>query len=118
MNYDKPRTTSTVIIGVFLLINIVLAIMLYPVWWSTIKISETDPAAAPFIALFAGLGVVFVLLIFVAIAVVSLILFFFSLNNRKSTLKQIRITSIVFDSLLGALFVASVIKIILLAVGI
>jgi hypothetical protein len=118
MNYDKPRTTSTVIIGVFLLINIVLAIMLYPVWWSTISVGDTDPAAAPIVALFAGFGVIFVLLIFIVIAVVSLFLFILSLNNRKSTLKQIRIISIVLDSLTGALLLASIIKIILLAIGI
>ncbi len=118
MNYDKPRVTSTVIIGIFLVINAILAIALYPVWWSSIKVAEEDPAAAPFVALFAGLGVVMILFIYVAIAAVSLVLFLFSLNNRKSTLKSIRITAIVMDSLLGAMLVASVVKIILLAVGI
>ncbi len=118
MNRDKPRITSTVIISIFLLINIILTCSLFMIGFKSIKAEEGQEAGIIFVALFAGVGIVFVLLIYAAIVVSSGVCLAFSVANRKSTLKPVRIISYCYDGLLAAVIVTSIIKIILTAIGI
>lgn len=129
--YDKKRITSTVILGIFLLISLFFTIIFLPITWAMVneaveasKQSNPDAGAAGqvvgagAIALVIGVGIVLVFAIEIALAINTPIFLLFSIKNRKSTLKPIRIISYVYDGLFGAMFICAVVKIILLACGI
>ena len=102
--YDKPRITSTVIISAFLLVTINLGLI---------------PLCLFYLGVDFGFGTVFIIIIyylyfFGAVIAECIVMFPFSILNRKSTLKPVRIVSYVLDGLIIAMFVISIIKIILI----
>ncbi len=118
IEFDKPRITSTIIIGIFMVVTIILIGTLYPVSWKALTDAVNGESGAVFIAFFGALAIVLVMGLIIVSAVVQIILLLFSIANKKSTIKGIRITSFVFDGLLSASIIAAVVKIILLACGI
>ena len=118
IEFDKPRITSTIIIGIFMAATIILIGTLYPVSWKALTDAVNGEAGAVFIAFFGALAIVLVMGLIIVSAVVQIILLLFSIANRKSTIKGIIITSFVFDGLLSASIIAAVVKVILLACGI
>ena len=116
VTYDKKRIPSTVIIGIVMILALVFTITLLPTSWSTIQkaIEGGDPAASPFIAFAGALAIVLVIALEFAILAASSICLPFAINNRKSTLKPIRIISYVYDGVLGVLILTAVVKLILL----
>ena len=129
VEYDKKRITSTVIVGIVLILALALTISLLPVTWAAINqvIEESksssssgagQAAEAGAMALVAALGVVFVVILEFAILIANGICLPFAIKNRRSTLKPIRIISYVYDGLIGAMMITATVKIILLFAGI
>ena len=129
MEYDKPRIASTIVVGVILSFLLFLTILFVPVSWAAVKeavdesASNADSAAgsiaaASVIAIFAGVGVAIVFIIYILIFIADGICFIFTFKNRCSTLKAIRIISYVMDGLIGLTATTAVVKIILLACGV
>ena len=129
--YDKKRIVSTVILFIFLAVGLFFAITFLPIGWKMIneavesaKNSNQDSSATAqvigggAIALVAAIGIVLVFMVFIGILIVSPICLIFSIKNRKSTLKPVRIISYVQDGLFSSLIVISIVKIILLLCGI
>lgn len=126
MNYDKPRIASTVVIGIFLLVGIIFAVIFAPITWKAIQeaidssSSSSDPAgqaAGGFVlAIFGGLAVVLVGIVYGAILISSGICLIFAIKNRFSTLKPVRIISYVYDGLAGLLILACIAKILMIFV--
>ena len=122
--FDKPRIPSTIIIGVFLTIGMFLALMFVGFTWKVVDEmvesakNSSDEAAgqiagAGVAALVGALGIVLVMIVYFGVTIAMSICLPFSIKNRKSTLKPIRIISYVFDGLIGATLLLSIIKIIL-----
>ena len=122
--FDKPRIASTVVIGIFLIIGMIFALSLVGITWAVIDQAVEDAknssdnaagqiAGASAVALVAAIGIVLVMGIYIAVAIDMSILLPFAIKNRKSTLKPIRIISYVYDGLIGATLLLSIIKIIL-----
>ena len=127
--FDKPRITSTIIIGVFLAIAMFFAFMFVGVSWAAVKeaadaAAESQEDAAGQVVggaavAFAGaIGIVLVMIVYFGVVIDTAIILPFSIKNRKSTLKPIRIISYVFDGLIGATLLLSIIKIILFFAGV
>ena len=116
--YDKPRITSTVIIGVFMLISVLVIASVYPLSWSAINDAKNNNAGDVIIAIVAAMGIVLVIALLFITMIVDALLLLFSIFNRKSTLKPVRIISYVYDGILGAAILASIIKVILLFCGV
>lgn len=116
--YDKPRITSTVIIAIFMTISIILIATMYPVSWKAINDARSGTPADAFVALFAAFGIVLVILLLALTFIPNIICLVFSIKNRHSTIKAVRIISYVFDGLISAAIVAAIVKIILLICGI
>ena len=126
---DKPRITSTVIIGVFLALFLVFTILLIPVSWSAVNamIEESKQAAesaaeqaaeAGVIALVAAIGIILVIILEFGILIGNAICLPFAIKNRRSTLKPVRVISYVYDGLIGAMMLTATVKIILLFAGV
>ena len=128
-HYDKPRITSTIIIAIFLTIAMIIALLLVEVSWTAVKEAadaakeNADDAAGQVVGgaavAFAGaIGVILVIIIYIGVVIDTAILLPFSIKNRKSTLKPIRIISYVFDGLIGATLLLSIVKLILFFAGV
>ena len=122
--YDKPRIASTIVIGVFLIIGVVLALTFVGFTWGTVnqmveeaKNSSDDPAGqvagAGVVALVGVIGVVLIFLVYIGVTIAMSICLPFAIKNRKSTLKPIRIISYVMDGLIGSTLLLSIIKMLL-----
>lgn len=129
VNYDKPRIVSTVVISIFLAIALFLCLTMYTVWVKDIKAAaeaakegSEDPGgqvAGGIAVAFAGAFLlIFVYMFEIGAAILSAIILPFSINNRKSIHKPVRIISYVYDGLIGAVLLASVLKIVLLSCGV
>lgn len=127
--YDKPRIVSTVILGLFLAVCLVLGIILIPTSWAAVKEAADaakDSADTPEGAVVGGsvtafalsLGMILVILVYIGITIVSLICLPFAVKNRKSTLYPIRIVSYVYDGLFVAVLLLSIVKLILAFAGV
>ena len=112
MNYDKPRLMSTIILGILLIPSLAFSIILAPV---TVHALTAEGGWAIIGAVF---GLVLIIMLEIALTVVNALGLLFSVLNRKSTLKPVRIVSYVMDGLFGAMTLLAIIKIILLAVGV
>ena len=125
MQTDKLK--STIIIGIILVISIIFVVWLIPfnlktaieIYKESVQNSNTDVEGEMVIAvnLFASIGLLTIILsayIPVVLCIlnsgVSLI---FSLKNRMSVNKTIRIINYVYDALLISIFVFSITKLIL-----
>ena len=125
MQTDKLK--STIIIGIILVISIIFVVWLIPfnlktaieIYKESVQNSNTDVEGEMVIAvnLFASIGLLTIILsayIPVVLCIlnsgVSLI---FSLKNRMSVNKTIRIINYVYDALLISVFVFSITKLIL-----
>ena len=119
-SYDKPRITSTIVISIFFLATAGFTVpSLFAYSWKAIdEATARGTAGDVFVAIFAAFGIVLYLIYLGAVIVECAILLPLSISNRKSTLKPVRIISYVLDVLIGALILASIIKIILLASGV
>ena len=122
--FDKPRIPSTIIIGIFLAIGMFLALVFVGFTWKVVEEmvesakNSSDEAAgqiagAGAAALVGALGVVLIMIVYIGVTIAMSICLPFSIKNRKSTLKPVRIISYVFDGLIGATLLLSIIKIIL-----
>ena len=127
--FDKPRITSTVVIGIFLTIALISAILFVGVSWADVKAAADSAAdsqdsaagsaaAAGAVVLAGAIGIVMVILVYIGVVVDTAIILPFSIKNRKSTLKPVRIISYVFDGLIGATLLLSIIKLILFFAGV
>ena len=114
--YDKPRITSTIVISIFFLATAAFTVpSLFAFSWKALnEATESGTAGDVFVAFFAAFGIVLYLIYLGAVIVECAILLPFSISNRKSTLKPVRIVSYVLDGLIIAMFVISIIKIILI----
>lgn len=129
MEYDKPRIASTIVLGILLSIFLLVSILFAPITWSMIREatnstaegseSATGEVVGVFaIALVLSLGVALAIVAYAAVIIGSGICLIFTLKNRKSTLKPVRIISYVYDGLVGLLITFAILKIVLLAIGI
>lgn len=116
MNQDKPRITSTVILSLFLIVNALMASLLFSLTINNIEAQSAGEAFA--LAFIAVIGGAFLFIAFGGIIISSAICLIFTIFNRHSTIKAIRIISYVYDGLFGAIIALSVIKIILMVTGI
>lgn len=125
MKYDKPRLASTIVIGVFITIALILTLIILPFSWEDVKeavdkaAESSDSAAGAAVggfavALFGVLGIALVIVVAIANVINSSICLPFAIKNRKSTLKPIRIISYVLDGVTGAVLLTNLIKIIVL----
>ena len=114
--YDKPRITSTIVISIFFLATAAFTVpSLFAFSWKALnEATESGTAGDVFVAIFAAFGIVLYLIYLGAVIVECAILLPLSISNRKSTLKPVRIVSYVLDGLIIAMFVISIIKIILI----
>lgn len=124
----KSRIISTIILTLFVIGCVYFTIVFLPVSWSSVKeaventeVDGSDPSgqvvATGAVAFAAGLGMIMVFLIECIVAFFSGVCLPFSIRNIKSSLKPIRIISIIYTALLGFSFITSAVKIILFFVG-
>ena len=113
-NYDKPRLASTIVLGIFFLL---IASMLIPFVFITLSSLDSNENAAGVI-FGAILLIPMMFIVYIIGGVSSAICLGFSINNRKSTLKSVRIISFVMDGLFGSLFIIAVVRLILLFCGV
>ena len=123
--YDKPRIASTIVISVFATIALVITLLTLPINWEMVKeavdntADNADNAAGAVaggfvIALFGALAVVLTIALNIANVISMSICLPFSLKNRKSTLKPIRIISYVLDGVTGLILLANIVRVIYL----
>ena len=113
----KTKLASTIILFIFLILSI---IAFMPVLQFNLKDiianindSSTEAAAAGLaVGLAAAILLVVLIALAIAIIIVDLICLLKSINNRKSSVKWIRITSYVFDGAFSLLILGTIIKII------
>jgi hypothetical protein len=128
---NKKRIVSTVIIGIFLAISIYCVIILFTfnlkeslqrLSDSATNRAEGQPGAVVavgFAAGLAGAALVIMAYLFAIVALVnSSISIIFSIKNRKSYLKPVRIINYVYDGLLGFIIIFTIVKMILFATGV
>lgn len=119
---------STVIIGILLIISIYFTIVLIPIDIGRMlhgmaeSSQEAGSSSGTVAVAFAGaiVGAVAVVLlhgIAISLVVVSGISLIFTIKNRRSYLKPIRIINYIYDGLLGSIIVIAIIKIILFRCG-
>ena len=130
ITYDKKRITSTVILGIFLVISILIALIFISLTWADIDAAmesakqetQDDPAGQMVVggAIALSLGIVIVLAIgaYGLLLINDTIFLIFSIRNRKSTLKPIRIISYIYDGAFGILIAISIVKLILYFCGV
>ena len=118
--YDKPRITSTIIISIFFILTAIITVTsMFSLSWKALNEATSGGTAGDVVvAFFAAFGMVLYLLFLGAIVVECAILLPFSIANRKSIHKPVRIISYVLDGLISALIIGAIIKIILLVIGI
>ena len=116
--YDKPRITSTVIIAIITVLNIIFIASMCTVSWKAINDAGNGTAGDAFVVLFAAFGIVLIIFLLALTIVPNIVCLVFSIMNRHSTIKAVRIISYVFDGLISAAIVAAIVKIILLLCGI
>lgn len=126
------KRSSTIIIGILIVINAILFAWLVPfnlkeqlaglVESSTSNVPEN---AGEMIIIYNGVTAIGVLAILIAayvpafiILINSFISLIFSIKNRKSISKTIRIVNYVYDAILVVFIVFSIVKIILFRMGI
>lgn len=126
------KRSSTIIIGILIVINAILFAWLVPfnlkeqlaglVESSTSNVPEN---AGEMIIIYNGVTAIGVLAILIAayvpafiILINSFISLIFSIKNRKSISKTIRIVNYVYDAILVVFIVFSIVKIILFSMGI
>lgn len=128
VTYDKPRIASTIIIGVILTISLILTISFLPITWGQIseqikasseaQESAAGQAASAFtLALVAAVGLVALIAINFILVIANSICLLFSIKNRKSTYKAVRIISYIYDAALAFVIITSLIKAIMFIVG-
>ncbi len=128
-NYDKPRIPSTVVISVFVTIALFLTILILPISWADVQAAvdntaeNSENAAGAVVGGFAvalvmAIGMALVIIVSIANIITTGILLPFALNNRKSTLKPVRIMSYVLDGLVGAVLITNIVKLILVIAGV
>ena len=116
MKYDKPRLTSTIILGIFLTILLGLGLLwMFLFNWHDLKANSAGEAVGEIF--FAILFVPFYFIAIVVNGILAAICLIFTIKNRKSTVKAIRILSYVMDAVVAVIIALSVIKISLLIVG-
>ena len=124
-NYDKPRIASTIVIGVFVSLVVILTIIILNFTWADVEAAvdstaeNSDSAAGAVVGGFAvalvmALGMALALIVAVANIIASSICLPFALKNRKSTLKAIRIISYVYDGVIALCLFLNILKIILI----
>ena len=113
----KPRITSTVIISVLVLINLFLFVTaIAPLDFAEFVGDPLPENPGEIELLWGGLVVGVVIMAFVgwtaAIALTHAICLIFTIKNRRSSLKAVRIINIVLDVANVALIIGPIIKII------
>ena len=127
--YDKPRIVSTIILGILLLVVISVTLVCIPVTFEAVRQAASEAAEGtedPAGGAVAGSAAAFALSIFVILAILaeggvvvaSGISLIFTIKNRKSTLKPIRIISYIMDGLFVAALITCLLKIILTLCGV
>ena len=125
MNYDKKRITSTIILGIFITLALIIIISFLGFNQAYIdeameQMKESNEDAGAQIAggfalaLVLAIGLALVFIAYIACFIDLCICLPFCLANRKSTLKPIRIISYVYDGLCGAGLLITIIKLITL----
>ena len=120
----KKRIVSTVILGLILIVGIYFTILLLPVTWAAIKEASENAdtgnsvVAGTAVAFALSLGIVLAFIVYIGVLVIGIPCLLFSIRNRKSSLKPIRIISYVYDGLYGAILLISIVKMILLLIGV
>ena len=127
-NYDKPRITSTVLLGIFLTIFLIFVCSTISINWADVQqeanqaAEQTEGAgavaAAGAVALVLALGIIFLIGAYIVIFLLCIPCLIFSIKNRHSSLKPIRIISYVYDGVYIALMLAMLIRSVLLFNGI
>ncbi len=130
VTYDKKRITSTVILGIFLAISIFFTLLFIGLTWA--QLNEAMEAAKEqsqgedvggqiavggVLALTFGIVIAVAIVVYIALIINDSIFLIFSIKNRKSTLKAVRIISYVYDGLFATIIVISIIKLILFLCG-
>lgn len=127
----NKRITSTIVIGIFLLISILFVIWLIPFnlkerYSAYVESVQNSPKVEGemilVLNLVAGIGALALLFAAYVPALLSLInsavSLIFSIKNRKSSIKCIRIINYIYDVLLIGIIIFAIIKIILFWTGI
>ena len=114
----KTRITSTVIISVFVLINLFVFVnIIAPIDFSDLIGSPLpenhDAVSLMWTSLAAGIVIAVFAIWTAAIALTHAICLIFTIKNRRSPLKAVRIINIVLDVANVALIIGPIIKIIL-----
>lgn len=126
------RKTSTIVIGIFILISLIFVIWLIPYNLSENIVNykksindqnyNVEGEMTLVINLFAGIGL-FALLVAgylpsFLVLINSIISLIFSIKNRKSTSKPIRIINYSYDIVLGLFIIFAITKIVIFSAGI
>ena len=128
VTYDKKRIVSTVIIGIFVLLALFVALSCAPLTWAALKEAAEQQkeqgsgaeqvAVVGALALVLALGMALAIVAYFGVIITCGICLPFAIMNRRSTLKPVRIISYVYDGLIGALLLLSIIKLILIFAGV
>ena len=120
ITYDKPRIPSTIVIGIILLVALFFGITLSPITWTMVKEMESSGSVTGDIvaAFVVALGVVLSIVVYAAITVAAGVCLIFALKNRHSTLKPVRIINYVYDGIIAALLILSIVKFIMFGIGV
>lgn len=129
ITYDKPRIVSTIILGVILTLLTILALLFVGVTWADIDAaakSASEGAESPEGGVVAGIAsafalslvIVLIIMVYIGVIIGCGICSIFTIKNRKSTLKPIRIISYVMDGIAGSVALLSIVKIILYFCGV
>ena len=134
VTYDKPRIVSTIILGIIVTAFVFLTIVCMQITMADVRAATENAAnnandgtaegaagavvAGGAVALVMALGIVLIAALQIGMAVASGVCLIFTIKNRKSILKPIRIISYVMDGLFGAVILCAILKIIFIAVGI
>lgn len=127
----NKKIKSTIIIGIFLLFSILYVIILIPfnlkeAYSSYLESVQNNNDVegemiimVHVVASIVGLAIIIRAYLPAFLALInSSISLIFSIKNRKSSLKSIRIVNYCYDVILGAIVIFAIVKIILFATGI
>ena len=124
MEKQDKRITSTVIISIFMLIVLVLTIIFVPldIQKEIDKIAQQGNQNGDGSSIGAGLSagisgailIIFSLFAHSATILISLIAIIFSIRNRKSTIKGIRIYNNILTAIFALCIVSSIVKLFIL----
>ena len=126
------KKSSTIIIGIFIVISAILVVWLIPfnlnehlAWLAENSNSNIPENAGEMIFIYNGVAAIGGLAILIAayvpafiILINSFISLIFSIKNRKSISKTIRIVNYAYDAILVVFIVFSIVKIVLFRTGI